>query len=91
MELMIYKMIRKSGQTSVKAPHIDSLRDIITELTAEHQDQLIQEAEMLQEDQDDEDINEEDEVGDMEYALDATDEGRNALFALLIAAAAIKW
>ena len=89
MELdMIYKMIRKSGQTSAKAPYIDSLRDIITELTAEHQDQLIQEAEMLQEDQDDEDINEEDEVGDMEYALDATDEGRNALFALLIAAAA---
>ena len=43
---------------------------------------------MLQEDQDDEDINEEDEVGDMEYALDATDEGRNALFALLFAAAA---
>ena len=88
---MIYKMIRKSGQTSVKAPYIDSLRDIITELTAEHQDQLIQEAEILQEGQDEEDINEEDEVDDMEYALDAPDEGRNALIAQLIAAAAIEY
>ena len=69
---------------------LHSLRDIPTELTAEHQDQLIQEAEMLQEDQDEEDINEEDEVDDMEYALDASDEGRNALIALLIAAAAIE-
>ena len=48
--------IESTAQTSVKAPYIDSLRDIITELTAEHQDQLIQEAEKLQEGQDEEDI-----------------------------------
>ena len=87
MELdIIYKMIRKSTEAKKKAVYIDSLRDFIQVLEAEYRDERGEEAE----EKDGENVEaseEEDEVEDAEYALDAPDEGRNALFDLLISAA----
>ena len=87
MELdIIYKMIRKSTAVRKKAVYIDSLREIIEALKAEYQEEMAAQDEALAGGEVDE-VAEEDEVEDAEYAVDAPDEGRNALFDLLIAAA----
>lgn len=87
MELdIIYKMIRKSTAVRKKAVYIDSLREIIEALKAEYQEEMAEQDEARAGGEVDE-VAEEDEVEDAEYAVDAPDEGRNALFDLLIAAA----
>ena len=87
MELdMIYKMIRKSTEVKKKVPYIDSLRGVIQVLEAEYHDEM-DEVAAAKDVENAEVVDEEDEVEDAEYALDVPDEGRNALFDLLIAAA----
>ena len=87
MELdMLYKMIRKSTLVKKKTLYIESLREIIEELEAEINEELGEQAEALVGGDEDE-VLEEDEVEDAKYAIDAPDEGRNALFDLLVAAA----
>ena len=86
MELdMVYKIITKSSEVQKKVPYIDSLRNVIQVLDAEYHDKM-DEVAAAKDVEYAEVVDEEDEVEDAEYILDVPDEGRNALFDLLIAA-----
>ena len=76
-------MIR-STENREKVAYIDSLREIIQLLVVEYHDEFGEQAEALVGGEDE--IFEEDAVDDAEYAVDASDEGRTALFDLLITA-----
>jgi hypothetical protein len=77
---ILYKMIQKSEDaakmTDINAPYIDSLRDVIAELEAEREQGRGQEPEAVFGGEEEEEINDDDEFDDLEYALDPPVEGR---------------
>ena len=87
MELdTVYKMEKKNEEYNKVENYMLCLREKILQIEEDYVENQMLAAEALDEAQVDDDVNEEDEVADAEFAVEIDDQGMNALILLLSAA-----